>query len=94
GNEQARHGVDYTRMAVSALNEIASAVTTIKGMTDQIAHASSEQSCLVDAVNQHVEEINEVSQHSAEEVHRIRAASEDISIMADDLNTLVSTFRI
>ncbi len=94
GNEQARHGVDYTQMAVSALNEIASAVTTIKGMTDQIAHASSEQNCLVDAVNQHVEEINEVSQRSAEEVHRIRAASEDISIMADDLNTLVSTFRI
>ena len=94
GDEQARHGVEYTNMTAAALNEIASAVTSIKDMSDQIAHASSEQNNLVDAVNQYVEGINEVSQRSAEDVHRVREASEDISIMADDLNALVSTFRV
>ncbi len=94
GNEQARQGVDYTQMVVSALNEIASAVTAIKSMSDQIAHASSEQHSLTDAVNQHVEGINEVSQRSQEDVHRMRAASKDISIMADDLNVVVSAFHV
>lgn len=94
GNEQARQGVDYTQMVVSALNEIASAVTAIKGMSDQIALASSEQHSLTDAVNLHVEGINEVSQRSQDDVQRMRVASEDISIMADDLNVVVSAFRI
>ncbi|VAX14658.1 Methyl-accepting chemotaxis protein [hydrothermal vent metagenome] len=94
GDKQVRQGVEFTGMAASALNEIACAVTTIKGMSDQIAHASTEQNNLVDVVNQHVEGINEVSQRSAEDVHRVRTASEDISKMADDLSVLVSTFRV
>ena len=94
GDEQARQGVEYTGMAASALNEIAAAVTTIKGMSDQIALATSEQNNLVEAVNRHVEGINEVSQRSAGDVQRVCEASEDISKMADDLNGLVSTFRI
>lgn len=94
GNEQARQGVDYTQMVVSSLNEIANAVTAIKGMSDQIADASSEQHSLTDAINLHVDGINEVSQRSQEDVHRMRAASKDISTMANDLNVIVSAFHI
>jgi len=63
-------------------------------MGDQIAHASSEQNNLVETITRHVDGINDVSQRSADDVHRVREISEDISIMADDLNTLVSTFRV
>ncbi|HEB57330.1 MAG TPA: methyl-accepting chemotaxis protein [Gammaproteobacteria bacterium] len=94
GNEQASQGGEYTNMAASSLNEIAAAITTIKGMGDQIAHASSEQNSLVETITHHVDGISEVSQRAADDVHRIREASEDISIMADDLNALVSTFRV
>ena len=94
GHEQAQKGVEYTEMAVAALNEIANAVATIRTMTEQIAQASGEQNNLVESVNQHVEGINEVSQQSSENVQKVLSSSHDVSSMAEELNHLVADFKV
>ncbi|MCW9025454.1 MAG: methyl-accepting chemotaxis protein [Gammaproteobacteria bacterium] len=94
GHQQAQKGVEYTEMAVAALTEIANAVTNITSMTEQIAHASTEQNSLVESVNQHVDGINRVSQHSSDNVQKVLAASNEISAMAEELNHLVADFRV
>ncbi|MDH5570428.1 MAG: methyl-accepting chemotaxis protein [Gammaproteobacteria bacterium] len=94
GYEQAQKGVEYTEMAVASLNEIANAVTTIRTMTEQIAHASCEQNNLVESVNRHVDGINVISQQSSENVQKVLSSSHDVSSMAEELNHLVADFKI
>ncbi len=94
GGEQARKGVELTERAVEAMAQVAGAITTIKDMNIQIASAAEEQSAVIEEVNHNIGNINELSQQSRENLQRVSGASDQVSIKASELNSLVREFKV
>jgi methyl-accepting chemotaxis protein len=94
GREHAEMGVEASLRTNQVLEEIVGNVQHIADLNTQIATATEEQSAVISEINQHVVNIGDSSEHSAEASASIEASSESLKLMAQDLDKLVSRFKL
>jgi methyl-accepting chemotaxis protein len=93
GQEQAKTSVQQSAEAGSALEMIATEVTTISDMNTQIASAAEEQGAVSEEINRSVVNIREVSDQTAHEMDSLTQASDNLSNIVEQLRHLVGNFR-
>ena len=94
GTIQVRKGVTATGEAGVKLRLIIEGADEAAGMVNQIAAAATEQSSATDEVNGNVSEIARISNETASEALQSAQASQALSELALDLNSLISKFRV
>ncbi|MBU0473397.1 MAG: cache domain-containing protein [Bacteroidetes bacterium] len=76
------------------LATILSGAENVSMQINQVAAASEEQSATAEQVSSNVESINNVANESAAVVQQIASASEDLNRLTENLQNLVSAFRL
>ena len=91
--EHAGQTVIQAESANEALNAIASAVSQIMAMNDQIASASEEQSAVANEIEKNIMAINDMSEESAQASEQTAENSERLTQLSHELKGLVSRFK-
>lgn len=94
GKQEVESGVELVAKAGAALEEIVTVVDSLSGRFQQIATAATEQSAVADEITQSVTEVTEVSQSTEQTALNTVAATDELSKLASDLQTIVSRFRL
>jgi methyl-accepting chemotaxis protein len=94
GTTQVQQGVDAANEAGRKLGTIVEAVEQGANMVTQIASAAAEQSRTTEHINTSVSEISSLTQHSAASSSETATACKDLSVLANDLQSLVGKFRL
>ena len=94
GQEKAKVGVEQTNQASEALSAITRAVATINEMNTQIASAADEQSTTAETMNQSIIKTNQLAEQTASSAAQSTQASNELSTLAVNLQSLVSQFKI
>jgi methyl-accepting chemotaxis protein len=81
-------------MQVAAIKELAKALENVSEMSQSISASTEEQTTNAKQVSQAVEGINEITQASASGAEEMSAATEQLSGMAQELQRMVSQFKI
>ncbi|NBJ88341.1 methyl-accepting chemotaxis protein [Acutalibacter sp. 1XD8-36] len=92
--QDVKNGAESTDSAVSAMQVIHSCVQSIKGLMDEIASASVQQSEMIDLVESGIKDISQVVQENASAAEESAAVSQELSGQARTLNQLISRFRV
>jgi methyl-accepting chemotaxis protein len=82
------------KSADAALHGILTSVETIVGMSDTIATLTSQQETSASGITEAVTYIEGLSQRNAEEANAFYDMSKNLSVKAENLNTLVSKFSV
>jgi methyl-accepting chemotaxis protein len=91
---QAQAGVEQAATTGTSLDAIVGAVKTINDMNTQIASASEEQSAVAEEINRNISNISDVGQQTAEGASQTASASQQLAQLAEELQVLVSRFRM
>ena len=94
GKQEVESGVELVAKAGAALEEIVAVVDSLSGRFQQIATAATEQSAVADEITQSVTEVTEVSQSTEQTALHTVGATDELSKLASDLQTIVSRFRL
>lgn len=87
-------GIESTQQVEVVLNEIYTSIQSVTGKIDQVAAASEEQSSASEQISKNVESINSVTQESASGIQQIAKAAEDLNRLTNNLQELISQFKI
>eukprot|EP01133_Synstelium_polycarpum_P011028 gene11028-12853_t len=93
-NTRARSTLDIAKSAGTALEEIASAFTLINERNLVIASASEEQAAVAREVDRNLMNIRDLAQQTSAGANQTSAASQELSRLAVDLNTMVARFSV
>ncbi|WP_312246863.1 HAMP domain-containing methyl-accepting chemotaxis protein [Stutzerimonas nitrititolerans] len=93
-NERARITLEEAQAAGEALDGIASAIGQISERNLVIASASEEQAQVAREVDRNLVNIRDLSLQSSAGANQTSAASQELSRLAVDLNSLVARFRV
>ncbi|MBU0808161.1 methyl-accepting chemotaxis protein [Pseudomonas sp. MIL19] len=93
-NNRARSTLDVAKAAGQALEEITAAISQINERNLVIASASEEQAQVAREVDRNLVNIRDLSMQSSAGANQTSAASQELSRLAVDLNTLVARFSI
>jgi methyl-accepting chemotaxis protein len=85
---------DSLRQQVQAVKELSGALSNVSEMSQSISAATEEQTTNAKQVAKAVENVNEVTQKAASAAEEMSTATEQLSTMAQDLQRLVSQFKI
>lgn len=94
GSEQAQTGVNQAMQAGASLTNITQSVTTINDMNAQIASAAEEQNAVAEEMNRNIVAINTVAESTAMGAHQTAEASQELARLAEQLQGLVSQFKV
>lgn len=94
GNKEVQKGKQLADKAGESLKEIINSTREINDMITQVAAASEQQSATAEEVSKNIEAINNVTQESALGVQQIASASVDLNEMTENLQKLISKFKI
>ncbi|MDB1123791.1 methyl-accepting chemotaxis protein [Vibrio algarum] len=94
GKLQAENCVKNAVEASSALDSITNAINVINDMNMQIASASEEQSSVAESINENVVNVKRIAEENAVAANQTRGSSTEIAQLAEQLNGLVSQFRV
>ena len=86
--------VNNAQQAGIALTTIASAVSEINDMNTQIATASGEQATVTSGVSENVNNINQIASETSGAADQISAATQALVELSDELDGLVSQFKV
>jgi methyl-accepting chemotaxis protein len=93
-NLRARTTLDVAKAAGVALEEIAEAITQINERNLVIASASEEQAAVAREVDRNLMNIRDLALQTSAGANQTSAASQELSRLAVDLNTLVARFSV
>lgn len=93
-NTRARSTLEAAKAAGVALEDIASAFTVINERNIVIASASEEQAAVAREVDRNLMNIRDLAQQSSAGANQTSVASQELSRLAVDLNTLVARFSV
>jgi len=93
-NSRARSTLEVAKAAGVALEEIASAFTLINERNIVIASASEEQAAVAREVDRNLMNIRDLALQTSAGANQTSAASQELSRLAVDLNTLVARFSV
>jgi len=85
--------VSQTQEAAQALTQVAQALSAITDMNNHIATAADEQNTVGDDISRRINMIAESSHDAAELAHSGKAATETLTLLSDELETLLTHFR-
>ncbi|PCH60361.1 MAG: methyl-accepting chemotaxis protein [Gammaproteobacteria bacterium] len=94
GKNQAKLSVEQAAKAGTSLDTITEVVTTITDMNTQIASAAEEHSSAAEEINRNVVNISEVASHTANDATEVAQSSKQLTKLADDLQSLLSHFKV
>ncbi|MCK2150241.1 methyl-accepting chemotaxis protein [Marinobacter alexandrii] len=86
--------VEKTREAEDSLGRIRREVGAINDMNAQIASASEEQSSVAEEVNRNISRIHDGTVQTSAGSEQVAGASRDLAVLASQLRSRVSVFRI
>lgn len=86
--------VDKTREAEESLGRIGQEMSAINDMNAQIASAAEEQSSVAEEVNQNISRIHDATVQTSAGSEQVAGASRDLAVLASQLRSRVSVFRI
>ncbi|MBQ1783271.1 MAG: cache domain-containing protein [Gammaproteobacteria bacterium] len=86
--------VEQARLAAASLDAIASSISTISTMNDQIATAAEEQTAVGEEINKSVVKIADATSQSEQSTQAVASLSQRLNSLGTDLAQLVSRFRI
>ena len=93
-NTRARSTLDIAKSAGTALEEIASAFTLINERNLVIASASEEQAAVAREVDRNLMNIRDLAHQTSTGANQTSAASQELSRLAVDLNSMVARFSV
>jgi len=93
-NSRARSTLEVAKAAGTALEEIASAFTLINERNIVIASASEEQAAVAREVDRNLMNIRDLALQTSAGANQTSAASQELSRLAVDLNTMVARFSV
>nr|WP_308908586.1 methyl-accepting chemotaxis protein [Pseudomonas canadensis] len=93
-NTRARSTLDIAKSAGTALEEIASAFTLINERNLVIASASEQQAAVAREVDRNLINIRDLAHQTSTGANQTSAASQELSRLAVDLNTMVARFSV
>jgi len=94
GRNRARESVEKAESARTALGEITTSVTGINTLAIQIAEATEQESTVSAQISQSMEVINSVAHENGQFSQEAAANSEQLSVMARQLQELVGRFKV
>ncbi len=94
GKELADHCVEHANKTGAALDSITNAISVINDMNMQIASASEQQSSVAETINENVVNVKRVAEENAVASDQTRSSSTEIARLAEQLNEMVSQFKI
>ncbi len=94
GRSQAQTSVEQATQAGGALESITSAVDAISAMNNQIAEAARQQGEVADEINQNIINISQVADETSEGTQQLATASAELAHLSQELQTLVSRFKV
>ena len=86
--------VEQARQAAASLDAIASSISTISTMNDQIATAAEEQTAVSEEINKSVVKIADAASQSEQSTQAVASLSQRLNGLGTDLAQLISRFRI
>ncbi|XAW88709.1 methyl-accepting chemotaxis protein [Vibrio sp. CDRSL-10 TSBA] len=86
--------VDQASRTGGVLQLITDAVGVINDMNMQIASASEQQSTVAETINENVVNVKRIAQENAVASNQTRSSSTEIARLADQLNELVTQFKL
>jgi len=92
--QKVRSGTEFVNQTGKSLSEIVTGVKKVGDIVAEIAAASVEQSQGIEQVNQAVSQMDEITQQNAALAEQASAASVSMSEQSDNMNQLLSFFRI
>ncbi|MGC5700354.1 methyl-accepting chemotaxis protein [Pseudomonas sp. NFXW11] len=93
-NTRARSTLEVAKAAGQALEEIASAFTQINERNIVIASASEQQAAVAREVDRNLMNIRDLAMQTSAGANQTSAASQELSRLAVDLNTMVARFSV
>ncbi len=94
GIENASDSVSNAELTGESLNKITNAITSISDLSIQVATATEEQSSVVDELNNHILNIKNLSDQTAQEAKNINEKCGDLNLSSDGLSTIVKHFKV
>lgn len=94
GREQAQSSVEQAAKAGASLEIITRTVAEINDMNTQIASAVEEQTAVAEDINRNITSVAGAGEQNASAANQVTASSEELSRMANNLNTMISKFQI
>jgi methyl-accepting chemotaxis protein len=92
--ERAEDSVSQADKANASLEVIASSVSKIKDMNSHIATAADQQTTVAEEINRNIVNINDIVDGTASGASQAAQASEKLTHLAEDLQQLVSQFKV
>lgn len=86
--------VELTRKAGLALNDITAKVSNIQAMNQQIAAAAEEQGVVAEEISRSVVNVRDISEQTATASDETAASSTELARLANELQAMVSRFRV
>ena len=93
GQQQANASVDDAARTGKALQQIRSAIHQINDMNTHVATASEEQSTVAEEINRNVVTISELAYTTVHQADDIAEASQQLNLLAEDLQQVVQRFK-
>ncbi len=94
GTMEVEKGKELANKAGDSLKQIITGAESVVDIVSQVAAASEEQSSAAEQISKNIESINAVTQESAQGVQQIARAAEDLNRLTNNLEELVSRFKI
>ncbi len=94
GTKEVEVGKELAERAGSSLRQIIGASDRVVDIITQVAAASEEQSSAAEQISKNIESISNVTHESAAGTQQIARAAEDLNRLTDNLQNLVSQFKV
>jgi methyl-accepting chemotaxis protein len=94
GQKRTEITVEETNKGSEFLNSIITSVAKIDDMCIQIASAAEEQSAVADDISRSIEHINQVTLDTALGSRQVAESSNNLALLASDLQGLINRFKI
>ncbi|WP_165312953.1 methyl-accepting chemotaxis protein [Vibrio ziniensis] len=94
GKQLADNCVEQASKTGNALDSITHAISVINDMNMQIASASEQQSSVAETINENVVNVKRIAEQNAVASNQTRSSSSEIARLAEQLNEMVSQFKL
>jgi methyl-accepting chemotaxis protein len=94
GRQKADASVKQAKLTSVAFGDISADIDVVADMNTQIASATEQQSVVVDALHQNIENIREASDESAQGAQQIEIAGQQLQALATDISSTLGQFKV
>ncbi|MCE1189319.1 MAG: methyl-accepting chemotaxis protein [Ignavibacteria bacterium] len=92
--ESVRGGLELTEEISRVLGQILDVNMSVAGLIEQVAAASEEQSAAAEQISKNIETISGITNENAAGTTQIARASDDLNRLTENLQQLISSFRL